>query len=436
MNHTFLGHLMEARARQSGPVKIAVMGAGWYGSGTIRDIAKWPGMETRVIFEKNTEKAGDLFVSTGVPREDVVFTEDLQELKEALENNKYIVSSNIDLIGNLSGMDLFFDATGNVLAGTKAALACIANKLHFITASAELDVTIGYTLCQRAKDAGIIYSNADGDQPGCLARLYDDVKMFGLKPVAAVNGKGFLRCHQTPDDVREYCVGDLNANKITSFADGTKQGIELAVVSNALDFEPARRGMYGISTRAKTLLADIMKTVNKEGFVDYYFGNKEEGLGMTVCIIARCDDEHLKRDLKYLSMGEGPYYKFYREYHLCYFETARGMAEAILLNKPLIQPNCLKADVITAAKKDLKKGESLGHIGGYNYYGLIDTYETMINGNFLPVGLAEYAVLKDQAAIDTPITYDMVTFPEDNIVLQLRKEQDEVFKINMLSSEK
>ena len=99
-----------------------------------------------------------------------------------------------------------------------------------------------------------------------------------------------------------------------------------------------------------------------------------------------------------------------------------------MFNIATIAPKGRFADVLTVAKKDLKAGQKLDGIGGYTVYGLIDRSEVVREQNLLPLGLSEYTQLTCDVKIDEPITYDMVDFPRENVVLQLRRQQDSLSK--------
>ena len=73
-------------------------------------------------------------------------------------------------------------------------------------------------------------------------------------------------------------------------------------------------------------------------------------------------------------MGEGPYFTFYRPYHLTSLEVPLTCARVVLYGKadmvPLAKP---VAEVCAVAKKDLKPGETLDAIGEYCYRAWIMT---------------------------------------------------------------
>jgi predicted homoserine dehydrogenase-like protein len=148
--------------------------------------------------------------------------------------------------------------------------------------------------------------------------------------------------------------------------------------------------------------------------------------GAGVFVVSKREGDDVLRDMDYLKKGKGPYYLFFRDHHLCYFEAPKSIVDVALFNIPTIAQNEKVADSFAVAKRDLKAGRKLDGIGGYTIYGLIDRAEIVKEQNLLPIGLAEYAVLTCNVEKDMPITYDMIDFPEDNLVVKLRKEQDEL----------
>ena len=140
--------------------------------------------------------------------------------------------------------------------------------------------------------------------------------------------------------------------------------------------------------------------------------------------------EHpMKMDyLKYLKMGEGPFYVFYTPFHLPQLDIPITVSRAVLCNDATIAPKGRPyCEAAAIAKRDLKAGEKLDGIGGFTSYTLIDNYETSLKENLLPMGLSGGCVLKKDVAIDTPITYDDIELPDDRFIDRLRSEMVETF---------
>jgi len=415
---------LEAREKAYRPINVAILGAGWYGSGMVQELCLWKGMRPKVLFARRPEQGVDAYLKAGIAKDKVAVVHNGAELKKILKTDRYAVVDYPEFIYDLEGVEVVFDATGNILFGAKAALATIAKGIHFVTISSELDSTIGYILKRLADEKGVIYSNSDGDQPGVLSRFIEQVSCMGFSIVVAGNCKGFIDVHKTPDDVARFVRSGHNARMVAAFTDGTKQGMEMSVVANAYGLKPDVRGMHGPRVTKDTIVDTFVNMISEEGVVDYTLGIDGINQGSGVFVIAKREGKRIYTDMEYLKKGKGPYYLFFHDHHLCYIESPQSIADAVLFNVATLAPQGRYADVFTVAKRNLKAGEKLDGMGGYMVYGVIDKHMVVRKENLLPVGLAEYAVMKQDIAKDTPITYERVDFAGDNVVLRLRKEQD------------
>ena len=416
--------LLKQREKENRPICVAIVGAGWFGGGVIQELFRWPGVEPKVIFARNSERAVEKLVSLGVAKNRIAVVRSSEEFFSESKKDRYVVCENTNLIKELKNIDLVFDATGSVLLGAQLAVSVIEQGIHFVTISSELDATIGHILHRKAQEKGVVYSNCDGDQPGVIARLMNEVESMGFQTVVAGSCKGFIDVHKNPEDIMPWVKAGHNPRMVASFTDGTKQSLELAALANGTGLIPDKRGMHGPRVTKQTLVNDFMNILSCEGVGDYVMGIDGIDQGAGVFVVAKREGD-VAADLEYLKKGKGPYYLFFRDHHLCYFEAPRTIVEAVLLKVPVLAPGEWTSDVLSVAKKNLKKGEQLDGIGGYTVYGLIDRSEIVQKEKLLPVGLTEYAVVARDLAQDTPITYDIVDFPEDNLVLQLRRELEQ-----------
>jgi predicted homoserine dehydrogenase-like protein len=147
-----------------------------------------------------------------------------------------------------------------------------------------------------------------------------------------------------------------------------------------------------------------------EPCVDYILG-AEPGGG--VFCIGYCDHPYQRSMMSYYKMGPGPFYLFYRPYHLCHVEAIDSIAAAALDGCSLLEPYYgFRTNVFAYAKCDLKAGETLDGIGGYLCYGQI---ENCAGGSHpgLPICLAEGLVLRTDVVRDAPIPLTAVRIPPD-----------------------
>ena len=429
MTHLF--RELQRREARKEPVRTGVIGAGFMGKGLVYQLSKMPGMRPSLVINRTTDKGVDAYVEAGYTRQSVVVSDDAEELSQAVMQGRPAVSGVAGIAGRVKALDVVIEATGAVELGAHEALSCFAGKKHFVSLNAETDGTIGAILKKHADQAGVVYSNADGDQPGVIMRMVEWCRGCGFEVLAAVNCKGFMNIRATPDSIMEWAIKQRTSPKMTcAFTDGTKMNIEQNVVCNATGLVPAKRGMVGVKTELKTAVKDfelsgaIASAIEGgPGIVDYTLAGD---FGGGIFIIARGKNrEFVQPYLKYLKMGDGPNYLFFRPYHLCHIETPLSAAEAVIYGEATIAPRGKPvAQTVAIAKRDLKAGDVLDGIGGFNQYGEIDVLENA--KGLLPIGLAEGVKLKRAIKMDQPIPEDAVELNEESLLVRLWREQEKM----------
>ncbi len=418
---------LEERAQAGRPIQVGLVGAGYMGRAITRQIVTAvPGMELVTIANRSVEAAARVYGEAG--RDHVLVTRDQDELEQAITDRRPAVTDDPALVCRARQVEAVIEVTGEVEFGAQVALEAIANRKHLIAMNAELDATIGPILKIHADTAGIVFSNADGDEPGVTMNLYRYVTAIGCRPVMAGNIKGFLDHHRTPETQKGFAEATgQRARMVTSFADGTKLSMETAIVANATGFKVGRRGMFG---HRCAHVRDVLQRFTPQelldgGKVDYVLG-AEPGSG---AFVVGYNDDPVGRDyLRYFKMGEGPFYVFYQPWHLPHLEVPLTVARAALFGDaavtPAAGPSC---DVVTLAKRDLHAGQLLDGIGGFTCYGAIDNIEVTRQERLLPMGLSEGCTLVRNVRRDEPISYLDVEVPQGRLADKLRQEQDDHF---------
>ena len=80
-------------------------------------------------------------------------------------------------------------------------------------------------------------------------------------------------------------------------------------------------------------------------------------------------------------------------------------------------------EVITVAKRDLKAGDTIDGLGGYDTYGQCEAAGVTADEGLLPMGVAEGCVLRRDVKKDEYFTYADVELPQGRLVDALREEQ-------------
>jgi predicted homoserine dehydrogenase-like protein len=425
---------LEEREQQGRPVRVAVVGAGYMGRGIALTIfTPMKGMRLVAMSNRTISEAERAYRQAGV--DSVVRVETVAQLEDAIARNRYAITDDALLLCQAEGIDAVVEATGEVEFGARVVMKAIEHGKHVILMNAELDAVVGPILKVYADRAGVVISNVDGDQPGVVMNLYRFVMTIGYNPVLAGNIKGLQDHYRTPETQKAFADAHNQKPKmITSFADGTKISMEMAVVANATGFGVGKRGMYGPECKHVTEAVNLfsLDQLLAGGLVDYVLG-AEPGPG--VFVLGYNENPIQAGYMKYLKMGEGPLYCFYTPYHLPHLESPITVARAVLFHDAATAPlGAQVVDVITAAKRDLKAGESLDGIGGFTCYGLTENAGICSDNNYLPMSLSEDCRLKRDVSKDSIISYDDIEVPEGRLCDRLRLEQNEYFGVTAGSS--
>jgi predicted homoserine dehydrogenase-like protein len=418
---------LEERHRRGEPIRVAIVGAGYMGRGIALQIIRFTkGMRLVAISNRTLSEAERAFRQANV--EQMVPVETVDQLQETIKQGHYAITDNPTLLCEASGIDAIIEATGTIEFGAHTTLKAIENKKNVILMNAELDATIGPILKAYADRAGVIITNSDGDQPGVIMNLYRYVKTIGCQPVLAGNMKGLQDPYRTPETQKSYAAKyKQKPPMVTSFADGTKISMEMAVVANATGLKVGKRGMYGPKCDHISEAIDLfpMDQMLDGGLVDYILCPNPPG---GVFVLGLNENPIQKQYLNYYKMGHGPLYVFYTPYHICHLEVPITVARAVLFQdaviSPIAGPVC---EVISVAKKDLQGGDIIDCLGGFCVYGVLENAAVSHKENFLPIGLSLGCILKHQIKKDQVIKYSDVELPQGRLCDKLRDEQNKRF---------
>lgn len=426
---------LEKRRRAGNPVRVAMVGAGFMGRGiALQIITAVPGLSLVAIANRHVGEARRAYREAGLPPEMVSAAETEAELQAAWQRRQVVVTDDALLLCRAGGIEVILEVTGTVEFAAHVALTAIQHGKHLVMMNAELDGTVGPILKAYADQAGVVLTNADGDQPGVTLNLYRFVRGLGVKPVLCGNIKGLHDPYRNPATQAAFAARwGQRPSMVTSFADGTKISFEQAIVANATGMRVARRGMWGPVVPAGTPLREAVQAFPVDelpqgpGLVDYLVGAEPAPGVFVLGTHAHPTQQHY---LNLYKLGSGPLYCFYTPYHLCHFEVPNTIARAALLDDATIAPlggPCV--DVVAAAKIDLRAGQTLDGLGGYMTYGLADNSDVVRAENLLPMGLAEGCQLVRNVPKDQVLTWADVAPPAGRLSDRLWAEQNERFKL-------
>jgi predicted homoserine dehydrogenase-like protein len=408
------------------PIRVGILGAGFMAQGLANQIVNSvAGMRLVAIAGRRLERAAHVARYAGCEPATV---ETVEQLDDAIGRGDVGITTDPMLLCRTGCVDVLVEATGAVEYATHVVLEAFAQGKDVVLMNAELDATIGPLLHVKAREAGVILSACDGDEPGVQMNLVRWVRGLGLTPRVVGNVKGLQDPYRNPTTQQGFAERwGQNPAMVTSFADGTKISCEQAIVANATGFGVLQRGMSrGLEFRElpeklpELYLPRLDEIRELGGVIDYTVGT----IGTKVYVLAEHDDPKQQHYLELYKMGPGPLYAFWIPYHLVHFEVPNAIARVRLFRDNLAPPiGGPVVEVCAVAKRDLTRGETLDEYGHYMTYGEAVNAAEMLGEAYLPEGLVEGCVLRRDIRKDEVIRYADVDLPPDRLADRLRGEQ-------------
>jgi len=360
--------------------------------------------------------------------------DDASGVDRAVARGRLAVGRSYRDVCGAQSVDVVIDATGNPNVGAQVALATIAAAKHIVMMNVEADVTIGAYLASQAAAAGVVYTLGAGDEPSSTMELVNFLRGLGYPIVAAGKGKNnAFRTDATPDAyVEEAKRRNMNPRMLVEFVDGSKTMVEMVALANATGLVPDIPGMHGPSATVDQLHAVFCPReegglLARKGVVDFTVAR---GVAPGVFAVAEMRHPRLIERMSDLQLGAGPYYAFFRPYHLTSLEVPLSAAAAVLHGvshmRPLATP---VAEVGARAKRELEPGQKLDAIGEYCYRGFALTRTDALAQNALPLGLAQGAMVTRRIAAGDYLTYANCAPDEKLEIVKVRRAQDDYVRM-------
>lgn len=441
-----LHRLLQEREAAGSPIRVALIGAGKFGSMFLAQVPRTPGLHVAGIADLDPGRAQDALARVGWPPG----VSGAKSIDEAIRQRTTFLTDDAMALIAADRADVVIDATGSPAAGIRHALACCAQGKHVVMVNVEADALAGPLLARRAAAAGIVYSLAYGDQPALICELVDWARTAGFEVVAAGKGTKYLPAYHasTPDTVWGHYGftpemvegGDFNARMFNSFLDGTKSAIEMAAVANATGLDPSPEGLAfppcGADDLPRVLRprsaggqlhhagqVEVVSSVERDGrpvFRDLRWG---------VYVTFAADGDYVRRCFKEYGLvtdDTGTYAAMYKPYHLIGLELGLSVASVALRREPTGCATGFRGDVAATAKRDLAAGEVLDGEGGYTVYGKLMPAADSLRRGVLPLGLAHGAKLTRPVAAGAAVRWADVEIADSDAV-RLRRDMEAAF---------
>jgi predicted homoserine dehydrogenase-like protein len=446
--------MLLARAAAEKPLRVGLIGAGKFGSMYLAQAKHTPGIHVAAIADLAPDRARAALARTGWPAERY----GARSFHDATRTGATFVTDDANALIAAPEVEIVIDATGSASAGIRHVLACCTMHKHIVMVNVEADALAGPLLAQRAREAGIVYSLAYGDQPALICEMVDWCRTAGFEVVAAGKGTKYLPAYHestpatvwphygfTPEDV---AAGDFNAQMFNSFLDGTKSAIEMAAVANATGLTAAPEGLAfppcGVDDLPRVLRprdeggqlhhagqVEVISSLERDGrpvFRDLRWGvyvTFRAGGGAGEDYVRRCF-----REYGFSTDPSGRYSAMYKPCHAIGLELGVSVASVGLRGEPTGAPVAWNADVAATAKRDLAAGERLDGEGGYTVYGTLLPAAASRAIEALPLGLAHGIRLKRAIAAHARVTWEDVVYDAADPVVAFRREMERTFRID------
>jgi predicted homoserine dehydrogenase-like protein len=439
--------LLRERAAAGRPIRVALVGAGKFGSMWLSQVPRTPGVHVVGIADLRPDRARASLARVGWPAERYAAA----SLEAASRSGATFLTDDAEALVRSDAVEVVVDATGSPAAGIRHVLACCRQGKHVVMVNVEADALAGPLLARRAREAGVVYSLAYGDQPALICELVDWARASGFRVVAAGKGTKYLpRYHaSTPDTVwgdygftpAQVASGDLNARMFNSFLDGTKSAIEMASVANATGLSAPPDGLAfppcGVDDLPRILRPrEAGGVLARDGQVEVISSLNRDGspvprdLRWGVYVVFEAGSPYVERCFQEYGLvtdDTGRYSATYKPFHLIGLELGISVASVGLRREPTGAPSAWVADAAATAKRDLGAGEVLDGEGGYLVHGKLLPAETSRTLGALPIGLAHGLRIRRPVPGGRVVTWaDVEADPADEAV-RVRREMEASF---------
>lgn len=441
-----LHRLLQQRQSAGRPLRVALIGAGKFGSMFLSQVPRTPGMHLIAVVDLDPGRAAASLARVGWPAE----RHAARTLDDAARTGATCITDDALAVIDAPEIDIVIDATGSPAAGIRHALACCRAGKHIVMVNVEADALAGPLLAREARQAGVVYSLAYGDQPALICEMVDWARAAGFEVIAAGKGTKYLPAYHvsTPDTVWGHygftpemvAGGDFNAQMFNSFLDGTKSAIEMAAVANAAGLAAAPQGLAfppcGVDDLPRLLKpradggvlegrgqVEVVSSLERDGRPVF----RDLRWGVYVTFAAPSDYvQRCFREYGLVTDPSGCYAAMYKPYHLIGLELGISVASVGLRGEPTGAPDSFRADAVAVAKQALRAGTTLDGEGGHTVYGRLMPASASLAAEALPIGLAHGVRLVNDVAAGTVVTWRDVAAPDSEAV-RVRRTMEREF---------
>jgi predicted homoserine dehydrogenase-like protein len=395
MNHEILFRSLGDRC-----FRVGVTGAkGSFSRTLLAQIRAVPRLQVAALCDLDPQGVLAVLGELGFPPDAAILCEDAGAARQAAGSGRIAVLRDHALLAEVP-LDIVVEATGQPEIGAQIAAEAIRRHVHVAMVTKETDSVVGPYLNQLAKDQGVVYTTADGDQPANLIGLVTWARMLGFEVVAAGKSSEYdcVFDHATGlvTQTDKHCMAPALADLWTLGDDvparlaersaalaalpqsATPDYCEMNVVANSTGLLPSRDALnYPICRISE--LADVFVPradggiLDRTGVVDVFNclrRPEEVSFGGGVFVIVRCGDAvvwELLREKGHVVSRDGRHACIFLPYHLMGLETPVSLLSAAGQGRASgSDTQRVHAVMVARADRDFQAGELL-QMGGHHH---------------------------------------------------------------------
>jgi len=438
---------LQQRESQGKPITVGLIGAGKFGSMYLAQIPRTPGVHLAGIADLSPDGARTNLTRVGWNASQF----SANSIDDAIKTRTTHIGEDWQTLVQHPAIDVIVECTGHPIAAVDHCLKAFANGKHVVNVTVEADAFCGPLLARKASEAGVVYSQAFGDQPALICDLVDWARTCGFPVVAAGRGHKWLPhfCDSTPETVWEnYGLtpeqakrGGLNPKMFNSFLDGSKPSIECTAVANATGLGVPSNGLL----YPPASIADIPSVtrpiseggkLERKGLVEVISSLEVDGraipydIRMGVWVTVEAETDYIKNCFEEYNAhtdSSGRYFTLYKRWHLIGLEVGMSVASVALRGEATGVAKHWNADVVATAKRDLAPGDMLDGEGGYTVWGKLLPAVKSVELGGLPLGLAHDVKVTRPVKKGQSLSWADVAMDTSTHAYKLRQEMESIF---------
>lgn len=445
--------------------EVALVGAGEFGRTFLSQVRRVTRLQSRVVCDRDMARAIGALRTIGITADEIRRCDSSREARKAFESGKYVVVEDSTLLLDLP-LDMVVEATGIPEAAAAIAEGALAKGMHVAMVTKEAESVVGPLLSQRAREAGLVYTPVDGDQPSLLIGLVSWCRLLGLEILSvgkaseydfiydpasdSISAQG--RSRTLPEMRRLWSVdsadlADCVAERARLLADFWHRTVpdlcEMTIVANATGLLPDVPSLHAPIARTPELpdlfaLREEGGLTSRRGSVDIFNCLRrpdELSFAGGVYVVAEAPDPETAELFaeKGLPVStDRRRFLVHNPVHLLGAEAPMSVLSACLIGKGTgaAAPEPL-VDLVARATQGIPSGTRFELGWRHAIAGLEAEMVIVAETDEVPPPLPYYLLPGARARRDIPagtrITADLVTPPENSVLWRLRREQEELF---------